>query len=150
MYLLTKELEEQIMQNQKRKTLKKAAAVGGVLTTGAILPKEWVVPIVDSVMLPAHAQTSSLPGADDDDTATTDTDVTDTDTDTETETETADPRAADPVTPECPVVQHVYQRMPCDSIARRRLQRMHAMLGRTAPAVPSRSRCHTIFGPAKL
>ena len=42
-------------KNSRRSLLKKLA-VGGI--AGAALPTQWSRPVVDSVMLPAHAQTS--------------------------------------------------------------------------------------------
>jgi hypothetical protein len=41
--------------NQKRNTLKKVAGVSAVV---ALAPSSWTKPIVSSVLLPAHAQTS--------------------------------------------------------------------------------------------
>lgn len=49
-------------QSQKRRTtLKTLLAGGGVVTLGA-LPTRWFKPVVDSVSLPAHAQTSGESG----------------------------------------------------------------------------------------
>ena len=42
----------------RRKLLKSIAAGGGVIVAGKSLPDGWTRPVVDSVMLPAHAQTS--------------------------------------------------------------------------------------------
>lgn len=42
----------------RRKLLKSLAAGSGAVIAGKSLPDEWKQPIVDSVMLPAHAQTS--------------------------------------------------------------------------------------------
>jgi hypothetical protein len=42
----------------RRKLLKTIAAGGGVVVAGKSLPDSWTRPVVDSVMLPAHAQTS--------------------------------------------------------------------------------------------
>lgn len=39
----------------RRKLLRSLAAGGGVMATGALLPKEWTAPIVESAILPAHA-----------------------------------------------------------------------------------------------
>jgi hypothetical protein len=45
-----------------RKALKKIA-LGGTIAAGAsALPPQWVKPIVDKVVVPAHAQTSPPPG----------------------------------------------------------------------------------------
>jgi hypothetical protein len=42
----------------RRKVLKNMMAAGGVVTAGKALPERWTKPVLDSVMLPAHAQTS--------------------------------------------------------------------------------------------
>ena len=42
----------------RRKLLKSIAAGSGAIVTGKSLPESWSRPVVDSVMLPAHAQTS--------------------------------------------------------------------------------------------
>ncbi len=42
--------------NQKRKTLKKVAVVSAVAT---LAPSSWTKPVLNTVVLPAHAQTSS-------------------------------------------------------------------------------------------
>ncbi len=42
----------------RRRLLKSVVAGGGVLATGRLLPENWARPVVQSVMLPAHAQTS--------------------------------------------------------------------------------------------
>jgi hypothetical protein len=42
----------------RRKLLKSIAAGSGVVIAGKSLPESWSKPIVDSVMLPAHAETS--------------------------------------------------------------------------------------------
>ena len=41
----------------KRKTLQKIAGVGAV---AAVAPNSWVKPVISSIVLPAHAQTSNL------------------------------------------------------------------------------------------
>ena len=47
------------VQQASRRRLMKTLAAGGVMTTAAIqLPKQWAKPLVDIVLLPAHAQTS--------------------------------------------------------------------------------------------
>lgn len=43
--------------NPRRSTLKTLLVGGGTLTLGA-LPSQWTKPVVDSVMLPVHAQTT--------------------------------------------------------------------------------------------
>lgn len=42
----------------RRKLLKSIVAGGGAVVAGKSLPESWSRPVVDSVMLPAHAQTS--------------------------------------------------------------------------------------------
>ena len=43
----------------RRKLLKSIAAGSGAIVAGKSLPEEWARPVVDSVMLPVHAQTST-------------------------------------------------------------------------------------------
>lgn len=43
----------------RRKLLKSIAAGSGAIVAGKSLPESWSRPVVDSVMLPAHAQTSA-------------------------------------------------------------------------------------------
>ena len=59
---------------ERRKAIKKIGAAGGIAATSTVLPKNWTKPIVQSVVLPAHAQAScadlwslslSLQGVDD-------------------------------------------------------------------------------------
>jgi hypothetical protein len=45
-------------QESRRKLLKSIAAGSGAIVAGKSLPENWKRPVVDSVMLPAHAQTS--------------------------------------------------------------------------------------------
>jgi len=47
----------------RRKLLKSIAAGSGAIVAGKSLPDSWSRPVVDSVMLPAHAQTSYGPYA---------------------------------------------------------------------------------------
>ncbi len=42
----------------RRKLLKSVVAGGGALTVAKMLPDQWARPVVDSVMLPSHAQAS--------------------------------------------------------------------------------------------
>jgi hypothetical protein len=44
--------------NARRNLLKGIAAGSGAVITGKSLPESWSRPVIDSVMLPAHAQTS--------------------------------------------------------------------------------------------
>ncbi len=46
-------------KESRRKLLKTIVAGGGVVLAGKTIPKSWSRPVVDSVMLPAHAQTST-------------------------------------------------------------------------------------------
>jgi hypothetical protein len=47
----------------RRKLLKSIAAGSGAIVAGKSLPESWSRPVVDSVMLPAHAQTSIVVGS---------------------------------------------------------------------------------------
>ena len=46
----------------RRKLLKSIAAGSGAIVAGKSLPESWSRPVVDSVMLPAHAETSPITG----------------------------------------------------------------------------------------
>ena len=46
--------------DSRRKLLKSIAAGSGAIVAGKSLPQSWSRPVVDSVMLPAHAQTSQI------------------------------------------------------------------------------------------
>ena len=47
------------MSNEKRRSLLKSiSAASGTIVTGKNLPESWKQPVVDSVVLPAHAQSS--------------------------------------------------------------------------------------------
>lgn len=45
--------------NARRSVLKTLLVGGGIVTTSRGLPEAWTRPVVDAVMLPAHAQTSA-------------------------------------------------------------------------------------------
>ena len=45
-------------KQQRRKLLKSMAAGSGAIVAGKTMPDEWAKPVVDSVVLPAHAQAS--------------------------------------------------------------------------------------------
>lgn len=45
----------------RRRLLKSLAVTGGALIVGRHAPKDWVKPVVETVALPAHAQTSVCP-----------------------------------------------------------------------------------------
>lgn len=49
----------------------------GVITSGRMLPDQWVKPVVESITLPAHAQTSPPDDSDDDDDDNDDNDDND-------------------------------------------------------------------------
>lgn len=58
---MTDKRDTHAKQASRRSMMKKLFA-GGVMTTAAIqLPKQWAKPLVDIVLLPAHAQMSPLP-----------------------------------------------------------------------------------------
>lgn len=42
----------------RRRILKRLVAGGGIVATGKMMPDGWNKPVVESVILPAHAQTS--------------------------------------------------------------------------------------------
>lgn len=46
--------------DNRRKLLKSVVAAGGAATVGKMLPENWARPVVDTVMLPSHAQTSTI------------------------------------------------------------------------------------------
>jgi len=49
------------MSNENRRKLLKSLAIGsGAVIAGKSLPENWTKPVVSSVLLPAHAQTSGL------------------------------------------------------------------------------------------
>ncbi|MFZ0487491.1 MAG: hypothetical protein WAL83_10865 [Arenicellales bacterium] len=50
------------MSDQSRRNILKAIGAGGAVVAGKSLPRSWRKPIVDSVVLPVHAQTSCGPG----------------------------------------------------------------------------------------
>ncbi len=53
--------------NKRRQALKNIALGGGLISAASMAPQKWVRPVVDSVILPSHANTSddnaNLPGA---------------------------------------------------------------------------------------
>jgi len=50
--------EKKRENRSRRKVLKSLAAGGGAIAAGKSLPEQWARPVVDSVLLPGHAQTS--------------------------------------------------------------------------------------------
>ena len=53
-----REVKDKKSSESRRKLLKSIAAGSGAIVAGKNLPESWSRPVVDSVMLPAHAQTS--------------------------------------------------------------------------------------------
>jgi hypothetical protein len=51
-------MEDKKSSESRRKLLKSIAAGSGAIVAGKSLPESWNRPVVDSVILPAHAQTS--------------------------------------------------------------------------------------------
>ncbi|NQU39483.1 MAG: hypothetical protein HQ523_05985 [Lentisphaerae bacterium] len=50
--------QESLRRMGRRSLLKSLATVGGVAATASLLPSEWVRPVLDLAVLPAHAQLS--------------------------------------------------------------------------------------------
>ncbi|MCP3908768.1 MAG: hypothetical protein GY712_12215, partial [Oceanicoccus sp.] len=48
--------------DSRRKLLKSIAAGSGAVVAGKTLPESWSKPVIDSVMLPAHAETTDGSG----------------------------------------------------------------------------------------
>ena len=48
-------MKEEKTSPARRRLLKSLAAGGGVWTGSKVLPENWTRPVVDSVILPAHA-----------------------------------------------------------------------------------------------
>ena len=46
----------------RRKLLKTLAGTGGVVAAGALLPEKWTQPVVDRILVPAHAQATGITG----------------------------------------------------------------------------------------
>lgn len=44
----------------RREALRKILISGGVITSASFLPDKWVKPVVDSIVVPAHALTSTF------------------------------------------------------------------------------------------
>lgn len=53
-------MKDKNSSESRRKLLKSIALGSGAVVAGKSLPESWSRPVVDSVMLPAHAQTSGL------------------------------------------------------------------------------------------
>ena len=54
---LDKNAADSVSKDSGRRKLLKA---GGVVASSALVPEKWQKPVVDSIMLPAHAQTSTI------------------------------------------------------------------------------------------
>lgn len=54
-------MNEKKSDSERRKILKSLTAGSGALALGKSLPDSWTRPVVDSVVLPSHAQTSAVP-----------------------------------------------------------------------------------------
>lgn len=50
-------------EQNRRKVLKSIAAGGGAIVAGKSLPESWSKPVVNAVMLPAHAETTDDTGS---------------------------------------------------------------------------------------
>ncbi len=57
--------------DSRRKLLKSIAAGSGAVVAGKSLPESWSKPVINSVMLPAHAETTDGSGSSSGDTTTT-------------------------------------------------------------------------------
>lgn len=57
---MTNPINKRGTSRTRRGLLKTVAAGGGLITSGAFLPSRWTTPVVDTVILPAHAQTSLI------------------------------------------------------------------------------------------
>jgi hypothetical protein len=44
----------------RRRLLKALAGAGGIVATGALLPERWTRPVVESIIVPAHAQATGV------------------------------------------------------------------------------------------
>ncbi|HKI73819.1 MAG TPA: hypothetical protein VJ998_04215 [Pseudomonadales bacterium] len=54
--------EKSVKNTSRRKLLTSTAVLGAAIGAGRILPKEWTRPVVESVLLPAHANISGCSG----------------------------------------------------------------------------------------
>ena len=57
-----RKMHEKKSSESRRKLLKSIAAGSGAVVAGKSLPENWTAPIVDSVVLPAHAATTGGDG----------------------------------------------------------------------------------------
>jgi hypothetical protein len=53
--------DKEVSVENRRKVLRSLGGAAGVLGAATQVPEKWTRPVVDSVMLPAHAQTSPAP-----------------------------------------------------------------------------------------
>lgn len=61
----------------RRRRLLQLLAVGGVFAGGKMVPETWVKPVIDEVVLPAHAQMSPPEDEEEPDTILPDDDISD-------------------------------------------------------------------------
>jgi len=54
-------MSDKKLGDSRRKLLKSIAAGSGAIVAGKSMPNSWSKPVVDSVVLPAHAETTTLP-----------------------------------------------------------------------------------------
>jgi hypothetical protein len=62
-------------QTTRRQALRTLAGAGGVLAAGTVLPEKWTKPILDTVVVPAHAQATCVNTAEGSQTFTTATET---------------------------------------------------------------------------
>ncbi len=56
----TQEQTEATASPARRRLLRVLAGAGGVVATGALLPEKWTQPLVNRVLVPAHAQATAM------------------------------------------------------------------------------------------
>ena len=52
--------EESREPDQRREALRRVLVGGGVISSAALIPEKWTNTVLESVVLPAHAQTSGI------------------------------------------------------------------------------------------
>jgi hypothetical protein len=52
--------KQEQLQNSRRRLLKVLAGAGAVAVTGTALPEKWSRPVVDAIVIPAHAQSTII------------------------------------------------------------------------------------------
>lgn len=58
---MTDKRKAQTVQQSRRKVIKRLTASGAIVTAAMSMPREWSKPVIDVVLLPAHAVTSPVP-----------------------------------------------------------------------------------------